>query len=102
MKAVTLRNIPTELVRVIERRARQSGKSLNRTIIEALEASLLNRPKKKERRVYHDLDWMVGSWTKGEADEFDRALAEQRTIDPELWKSTSGSPPRPWSTGCVC
>jgi len=74
------------LVRVIERRARRSGKSLNRTIIEALEASLLNRPKKKERRVYQDLDWMVGSWTKGEADEFDRALAEQRTIDPELWK----------------
>jgi hypothetical protein len=86
MKAVTLRNIPPELVRLIERRSRQTGKSLNRTIIEALEESLLNRSKRKERRLNHDLDWMVGSWTKEEADEFDRALAEQRTIDPELCK----------------
>jgi len=86
VKAVTLRKIPPELVRVIERRSRQTGKSLNRTILEALEESLLNRSKKKERRLYHDLDWMVGSWTKEEADEFDGALAEQRTIDPEIWK----------------
>lgn len=86
MKAVTLRNIPAELVRVIERRSRQTGKSLNRTIIEALEESLLNRSKKKGLHLNHDLDWMSGTWTKQEADEFDRALAEQRTIDPELWK----------------
>ena len=86
MKAVTLRKIPPELVRVIERRSRQTGKSLNRTIIEALEESLLNRSKRKEPHLNHDLDWMFGTWTKQEADEFDKALAEQRTIDPELWK----------------
>ena len=86
MKAVTLRKIPPELVRVIERRSRHTGKSLNRTIIEVLEESLLNRPKKKESRLNHDLDWMFGTWTKEQADEFDKALAEQRTIDPELWK----------------
>ena len=86
MRAVTLRNIPPELVRVIERRSRQTGKGLNRTIIEALEESLLNRSKKKDLRLNHDLDWMFATWTKEEADEFDKALAEQRTIDPELWK----------------
>jgi hypothetical protein len=26
------------------------------------------------------------SWTKKEAAEFNKALAAQRTIDPELWK----------------
>ncbi len=86
MKAVTLRNIPPELARVVERRSRQTGRSLNRTILEALEESLLHRSKKKDLRLNHDLDWMFGTWTKEEADKFDKALAEQRTIDPELWK----------------
>ena len=51
MKAVTLRNLPPDLIRVIEQRSRQAGKSLNRTIIEALEESLLPRSKKKELRL---------------------------------------------------
>jgi hypothetical protein len=29
---------------------------------------------------------LAGSWSKKEAAEFDKALAAQRTIDPELWK----------------
>jgi hypothetical protein len=29
---------------------------------------------------------LAGTWTREEADEFDRLLAEQRQIDWELWK----------------
>ena len=38
------------------------------------------------RRKYRALDHFAGSWTREQADEFDRHRLEQRRIDPELWK----------------
>jgi hypothetical protein len=43
----------------------------------------VKRPKKV---LYHDLDFLCGTWTKTEADEFDASLARQRTIDPDSWR----------------
>ena len=86
MTAITLRNLPRELDRVIRRRAKETGASLNKTVIRVLEESLLGKGGKPHRRKYRDLAAFAGSWTREEADEFDRHLAEQRQIDPELWK----------------
>ena len=55
-------------------------------MLEVLEASLLRRNHYKERQVNHDFDWMAGTWTAKEANAFDKALAEQRSIDPDVWK----------------
>jgi hypothetical protein len=33
---------------------------------------------------HHDLDFAIGTWV--EAPEFDKALSDQRQIEPELWK----------------
>jgi hypothetical protein len=33
---------------------------------------------------HHDLDFMIGTWV--EDPEFDKAIADQRRIDPEDWK----------------
>ncbi len=84
MKAITVRNIPPELATILEKEARASDTSLNKTVIRLLEKAtgLLARP---GRRRYHDLDDLAGSWTWEEAHEFDRELADQRQIDPELW-----------------
>jgi hypothetical protein len=46
----------------------------------------LGARKKKAPVLYHDLAHLAGSWTKEEAAAFDKLIAEQRTIDPELWK----------------
>ena len=35
---------------------------------------------------YHDLDELSGSWAREDAEEFEAALREQRSIDPELWR----------------
>jgi len=40
---------------------------------------------KTRQRLYNDLDALAGSWSKREAAAFDRALAEQRAIDRDLW-----------------
>ncbi len=84
MKAITLRNLPPELERVIRRTAEKKGTSISRAVISLLEVSTGVRNKKKV--LHHDLDALVGSWTREEASEFDHALAAQRRIDPDLWK----------------
>ncbi len=84
MKAVTLRNLPAELERVILNRARETGLSINKTVIALLEESL--GPRKIKRVRHHELDGLCGAWSNVEADRFDDTLAEQRTIDSEMWK----------------
>ena len=82
---ITLRNIPPELARIIRQRADEANLSLNRTVIRLLEESVMGPPGKR-RPVYHDLDHLFGTWTAEEAADFDRELAHQRRIDPEMWK----------------
>ena len=85
MKAITLRNLPAELESAISKRARETGLSINKTVISLLEESIgLRRDKGKIR--HHDLDDLSGAWSDEEAEQFDRTLAEQRQIDPETWE----------------
>lgn len=86
MKVVTLRRVPIELARILERKAREEGKSLNRVVIELLLEACGLRRSAQGPKVNHDFDGFFGAWGKEEADEFDAALAEQRRVDPELWK----------------
>ncbi len=86
MKAITLRNLPPDVAKTIRQRARKNRTSVNKAVIALLEESLGKRPKDKEPVRYHDLDHLAGTWTKEEADKFEKLIAEQRTIDPKLWK----------------
>lgn len=84
MKAITLRNIPPGLVRLIQRRAREQRTSINRAVIEILEERSGKGRQKRETR-YHDLDPLAGSWSKEEAAAFDRELRRLRLVDADLW-----------------
>ena len=86
MKAITLRNLPPDIARTVQRRAKQKKSSVNKAVIELLEESAGGKAKKKAPIRYQDLDHLVGTWTKEEADAFDKLIAEQRTTDPGLWK----------------
>ena len=86
MKAITLRNVPGKVAHAIEAKAREMHASLNRAVVMLLEERLGLGEVKKHGRIYHDLDHLIGAWSKEEADEFDKALREQRKIDPELWR----------------
>ena len=85
MKAVTLRNLPPQLDRTIRERAKKKGVSVNKVVIGLLQDHLGESERKTVRR-YHDLDDLSGSWTRQEAEAFDRALEKQRGIDLEMWK----------------
>ena len=84
MKVITLRNIPTPVARLIEKRSARSGLSLNKTVIRLLEELLAAEP--GEAAEHRDLDELAGAWSDEDAREFDRILAEQRRVDTELWE----------------
>jgi hypothetical protein len=85
MKAITVRNIPPHVARLIERKAREDKTSLNRAVVSLPEQRFFARENGK-RAIHRDLDFLFGSWTKEEADAFDADLAEQRETDSEVWK----------------
>lgn len=86
MKAITLRNLPPEVAKTVQQRAKQKRTSVNKAVIELLEELAGGNAKKKETVRYHDLDHLIGTWTKKEAEEFDKIIKSFRTIDPDLWK----------------
>jgi hypothetical protein len=86
MKAVTLRGLPPNVAEAIRKEANRKGMSLNKAVISLLENRVGAREKKIRQNRHHDLDDLAGSWSKQEAAEFDKSLADQRTIDLDLWK----------------
>ena len=86
MKIVTLRKIPPEVSKVIERRAKERGTSINKAVIGLLEEAAGISRKGRGSTFYHDLDALAGSWTKEEAAMFEEVLRKQRRVDPELWQ----------------
>jgi hypothetical protein len=77
----TVRAVPAAVNRALRQKARERKVSLNQILLEALtrEAGVSTEP-----RLHHDLDELFGSWVDDPA--VDRALAEQRRVDPKDWK----------------
>jgi hypothetical protein len=86
VKVVTLRKVPPEVSKVVQRRARERGTSINKAVISLLEEAVGIRRKAHGPTLYHDLDALAGSWTKEEAATFEEVLRKQRRVDPELWQ----------------
>ena len=86
MKVVTVRQIPRELARAIERRASSARTSVNKAVIGLLEEAAGLARKDGTRARHHDLDALAGSWTGEETAAFNRSLQVQRGIDADVWK----------------
>ena len=80
--------MPADLEKRIEAMAREENASVAQTVIRLLlrATGLRDSPGPgEEPQRHHDLDALAGSWSAEEAKEFERALAEQRRIDPDIW-----------------
>lgn len=77
----TIRKVPNAVDAALRRRAQEQGKSLNEVAIEAL---VRGAGVSGERRRQRDVRDIAGTWANDRA--FDRALADQDAIDPELWR----------------
>lgn len=76
----TLRNIPPDLDRVMRMRALEAGQSLNAVIPAALTRDSGLSTGQLPPRSLADL---AGAWV--EDAEFDKAIGEHHSVDPELW-----------------
>jgi len=89
MKQITIRSIPEEVRKTVQREVAQKGLSLNKALISLLERAVSGKTReKKKKTTYHDLDHFGGLWSREEAAEFDKNVKSQRKVDAELWKST--------------
>ena len=87
MNQLTIRNVDEGLLSKIKILARQEGVSMNKFVVKLLRESLGFDKKQKIPGLvkHHDLDYLFGTWSEEEAQEFDEALNEHRKIDGELW-----------------
>jgi plasmid stability protein len=89
MKQITIRSIPDDVKKTVQKEAAEKGVSLNKAIISLLERAVGTKASEKKKRVlYNDLDHLAGLWSREEAAEFDKNLTAQRKVDTELWKKT--------------
>ncbi len=83
-----IRNVPADLEKRLEAIAREENASLAQTVMRLLLRATGLRgsqgPGEKPRR-HDDLDALAGTWSAEGAEEFERVLAEQRRIDPDIW-----------------
>lgn len=81
---LTLHQVDDDLYKLMVAEAQGRGWSVNTTVKSKLRESYGLGIKKKKKR---DLSQFFGSWSKEEADEFDRIIEEtSERIDPEDWK----------------
>ncbi len=80
-KQYTIRNVPDRIDRVLRKRAKATGKSLNQIALEALADGA-----QVVRHEYDDLDFMIGTMSQRDADDLDKEIAAQRRVDADMWR----------------
>ena len=78
-KQLTIRGVSDELNRRLTRLGRERRQSVNVVVRSILEDAVGLRARRERLRAY-------ATWTPQEADAFNRAVADQRVIDDELWQ----------------
>jgi predicted transcriptional regulator len=76
---LTIRGVSDELKRRLARLSRERSESLNTTVLSILEEALDGQARRRRLARYV-------TWTASDLMEFDRALADQRVIDDDLWR----------------
>jgi len=84
MPQISIRGLDPDIEAAIRCKARQSGKSINRVILDMIHQQAgLN--KKGAKPAAYSLKKLAGGWSRQEAAEFSAAIAFFRQIDEEMW-----------------
>jgi plasmid stability protein len=76
---LTVRGVPDEVRRRLDQLSQARGDSLNTTIRRILERAVGADERRQHLEQY-------ATWSADDLADFERALAEQRTIDADLWR----------------
>ena len=78
VKQLTIRGVPDEVGRRLETLSRERGQSINATVVAILESAVGYEERRKRLERY-------ATWTTADREQFESALAEQRTVDDADW-----------------
>ena len=82
-KHLTLRNVPSAIMRALDREKRRNASSLNRTAIESLGKGL---GVGTFEAMDNGLGELAGTWNEARLKAFEQATAVFERVDNELWK----------------
>lgn len=77
----TIRNIPPAVDMVVRKRAKQSGKSFNQTVVDLLSLQVIGTTSTDTDTGF---DWLFGQNTLD--DQFDDAISDMSKVDETLWR----------------
>jgi len=86
MTALTVRNLPPQVVRAIREKGRKERLSLNKAVVKLLEQATGAAAEQGEPDLNHDLDRFAGTWSREDYEASTGSLHEQRSVEPEMWK----------------
>jgi hypothetical protein len=79
-----LRKIAPEVMLLLKKEAVKQKISINSLILKIIDQGLgITHPVKKV--IFHDLDYLAGTWSNKEKKEFDDNIKPFENIDEELW-----------------
>lgn len=84
MAQLTVRGVPEDVKKYLERRAKQEGLSVNRVVLDGLRQMARTDEERARRR--KALQRFVGMWTHEEAEEVRQRLADTEQIEEEMWR----------------
>jgi len=85
MNQITVRGIAPEVEKRIRRRAKATGKSLNKVMLELIGGSA-GPEKLRKKPAGASLAELAGGWSEKEAREFEESVRVFEKIDEAMWK----------------
>jgi plasmid stability protein len=78
-RRLTIRGVPDDVAARLEQVSRERGQSMNTTVTEIIAGAvgMDERLRRLQRYV---------AWSEDELEEFSGVLAQQRTVDADLWR----------------
>ena len=85
MNQITVRGIAPDLEKQIRRKAKATGKSLNKVLLELIGGSA-GSEKRRKKPAGASLAELAGGWSEKEAREFEDSVRVFEEIDAAVWK----------------
>jgi hypothetical protein len=80
---LTVRNLPADVARAIDRERKRRGESLNATVVKLLRVAVGSS---QDESFDNGLGKHAGGWSERDLDQFQRATAVFEEIDDEAWR----------------
>ena len=78
-KQLTIRGVPAEIARKLQKLSSARGRSVNATVLEILHQALGESPRRERLARY-------ATWTAQDVAEVEEAVAAQRVVEDKLWR----------------